>query len=199
MSDISRRDALRRLGLVLAATGFVDRLAAQEVHQMAGEARAAAGGMYSPKALSAHDYKTLERLTDLIIPVEKGAPGALAAGAAAWIDMMASENAELKGIYTKGLGWLDTTMVQRGQKDFVSAPPARQTELLDLIAYRRNQTPELAPGVEFFSWARRMTVDAFYTSEIGIKDIDYRGNKPQMTYAAPTEAIEYALKKSGLG
>jgi hypothetical protein len=41
MSDISRRDALRRLGLVLAATGFVDRAAAQEVHQMAGEARAA--------------------------------------------------------------------------------------------------------------------------------------------------------------
>ena len=155
--------------------------------------------MYSPKALSAHDYKTLERLTDLIIPVENGAPGALAAGAAAWIDMMASENAELKGIYTKGLGWLDTTMVQRGQKDFVSAPPARQTELLDLIAYRRNQTPELAPGIEFFSWARRMTVDAFYTSEIGIKDIDYRGNTPQSTYAAPTQAIEYALKKSGLG
>ena len=45
MSDISRRDALRRLGLVLAATGFVDRVAAQEVHQMAGEARAAAGGI----------------------------------------------------------------------------------------------------------------------------------------------------------
>ena len=199
MSDISRRDALRRLGLVLAATGFVDRAAAQEVHQMAGEARAAGGGMYSPKALSAHDFKTLERLTDLIVPVENGAPGALAAGAAAWIDMMASENAELKGIYTKGLGWLDTTMVQRGQKDFVSAPPARETELLDLIAYRRNQTPELAPGIEFFSWARRMTVDAFYTSEIGIKDIDYRGNTPQTTYAAPTQAIEYALKKSGLG
>ena len=199
MSDISRRDALRRLGLVLAATGFVDRAAAQEVHQMAGEARAASGGMYSPKALSAHDFKTLERLTDLIVPVENGAPGALAAGAAAWIEMMASENAELKGIYTKGLGWLDTTMVQRGQKDFVSAPAARQTELLDVIAYRRNQTPELAPGIEFFSWARRMTVDAFYTSEIGIKDIDYRRNRPQMTYAAPTEAIEYALKKSGLG
>jgi gluconate 2-dehydrogenase gamma chain len=199
MSDISRRDALRRLGLVMAATGFVDRAAAQEVHQMAGDARATAGGMYSPRALSAHDYKTLERLTDLIIPVENGAPGALAAGAAAWIDMMASENAELKGIYTKGLGWLDTTMVQRGEKDFVTAPPARQTELLDLIAYRRNQTPELAPGIEFFSWARRMTVDAFYTSEIGIKDIDYRGNTPQMTYVAPTQAIEYALKKSGLG
>ena len=77
--------------------------------------------------------------------------------------------------------------------------PPQQTALLDLIAYRRNQTPELAPGIEFFTWARRMTVDAFYTSEIGIKDIDYRGNTPQATYPAPTEAIAYALKKSGLG
>ena len=86
-------------------------------------------------------------------------------------------------------------MVQRGQKDFVSAPPARQTDVLDLIAYRRNQTPELAPGVEFFSWARRMTVDAFYTSEIGIKDIDYRGNSPMGSYPEPTEAIAYVLKR----
>ena len=44
-----------------------------------------------------------------------------------------------------------------------------------------------------------MTVDAFYTSEIGIADIDYRGNRPQATYPVPVEAIAYALKKSGLG
>ena len=44
-----------------------------------------------------------------------------------------------------------------------------------------------------------MTVDAFYTSEIGIKDIDYRGNSPMGSYPAPTEAIAYVLKKSGLG
>ena len=44
-----------------------------------------------------------------------------------------------------------------------------------------------------------MTVDAFYTSEIGIKDIDYRGNTHLDSYPAPTEAIAYALKKSGLG
>ena len=177
MSDISRRDAVRRLGLVLMTAGFIDRVSAQEVHQMAGAARAAAGRAYTPKALSAHEYQTLERLTDLIVPVENGAPGAVAAGAAAWID---------------------TAMVSRGATDFVSAAPARQTELLDLIAFRRNQSPELAPGIEFFTWARRMTVDAFYTSPIGIKDIDYRGNTPLTSYPAPTEAIAYALKKSGL-
>jgi hypothetical protein len=199
MSDITRRDVLRRLGLTLMATGVLDRVSAQEVHHLALASQTPGGGSYSPKALSDHDYRTLVRLTDFIIPVENGKPGAVAAGAAAWIDMLASENAELKDKYTKGLAWLDAEITRRNAADFVNATPEQQTALLDVIAYRRNSTPELEPGIDFFTWVRRMTVDAFYTSEIGIKDIDYRGNKPQMTYAAPTEAIEYALKKSGLG
>ena len=165
---------------------------------MAGEARAATGGAYTPRALSPHAYRTLERLADLIIPVENGAPGAVAAGAPAWIDMMASENRELQQIYTTGLAWLDAAVVQQGAKDFLTAGPERQTGLLDLIAYRRNRSPQLAKGIEFFAWARRMTVDAFYTSAIGIKDIDYRGNTELASYPAPTEAIAYALKKTGL-
>jgi gluconate 2-dehydrogenase gamma chain len=199
MSDISRRDVLRRLGLALMATGALDRVSAQEVHQMALASQTPAGGGYSPKALNDHEYRTLVRLTDLIIPVEEGKPGAVAVGAAAWIDMLASENAQLKDRYTTGLAWMDDAMKKRGAADFVGAAPAEQTGLLDLIAYRRNRSPELDAGIEFFTWARRMTVDAFYTSEIGIADIDYRGNRPQATYAEPVEAIAYALKKSGLG
>jgi hypothetical protein len=198
MSEITRRDALRRLALVLTATGIVDRVAAQEVHQMTSQAQAAAGGTYTPKGLTPHEYTTLERLTDLIVPVENGAPGAVAAGAAAWIDMLTSENDQLKTTYATGLAWLDSAMKQRGAEDFISASADDQTALLDQIAYRRNTTPELAPAVQFFTWARRMTVDAFYTSEIGIRDIDYRGNTALVSYPEPTEAIAYALKRSGL-
>ena len=198
MSDVSRRDALRRIGLALVATGVLDRVSAEEVHLCAVESQAAAGGAYAPKSFGAHEYRTLERLTDLIIPVEDGRPGALAAGAAPWIDTIASENNQLKKIYTDGIAWLDGAMAKRGVADFVSATAARQTALLDLIAYRRNEAPELAPGIEFFAWVRRMTVDAFYTSEIGIKDLDYRGNSPAFTYVTPAESIAYALKRSGL-
>jgi hypothetical protein len=198
MSDITRRDVLRRLGLTLMATGVLDRVSAQEVHHLALTAQASNGGSYAPKALTAHEYQTLVRLTDFIIPVENGKPGAVAAGAAAWIDMLASENAQLKSIYTKGLAWMDEAMKKHGAKDFVSATTDQQTALLDLIAYRRNESPELGPGIQFFTMARRMTVDAFYTSEIGIADIDYRGNRPQASYPEPTEAIAYALKRSGL-
>lgn len=199
MSDISRRDVLRRLALTLTATGLIDRVAAAEVHSMTSQAAATAGGTYAPKTFAAAQYKTLERLTDIIIPVENGAPGAVAAGAAAWIDMISSENDELKASYAKGFAWLEGAMKARGAADFVSASPAQQTELVELIAYRRNASPDLTPGIEFFRLVRRMTVDAFYTSAIGIKDIDYRGNTPIGSYPAPTEAIAYALKRSKLG
>lgn len=196
MSEITRRDVLRRLGATLMATGVLDRVSAQEVHHLA--TAQSSTGAYSPKALSDHEYKTLVRLTDLVIPVENGKPGAVAAGAAAWIDLLASENMQLKEIYSDGIAWIDAEMKRRNSPEFVSATPEQQTALLDIIAYRRNSTPELDPGIQFFTWARRMTVDAFYTSEIGIADIDYRGNRPQATYPEPTEAIAYALKRSGL-
>jgi hypothetical protein len=196
MSDLSRRDALRRLALAFTAIGTLDRVAAEEVHHFV---QASSGsGPYTPKTLSAHDYKTLERLTDLIIPVENGRPGALAAGAAAWIDMISSENDRLKSIYNTGFAWLDRTMKERGAADFVSATAAQQTALLDEIAYRRNESPALASGIEFFGWVRRMTVDAFYTSEIGFKDIDYRGNDHLGSYPSPVASIEYAVKRAGL-
>ena len=182
------------------ATGVLDRVSAQEVHQMAGAAQVAGGGAYTPKALSAHAFRTLERLTDLIIPVENGKPGALAAGAAAWIDMIASENDQLKEIYTKGLAWLDAAMAKRGAADFVSATPAQQTALLDLIAYRRNQSPELASG------HRVLHLGAAHDRRRVLHERD-RHRRHRLSRQppagdlrpAPTEAIAYALKRSGLG
>ena len=187
--------------MVLASTGALDAVGAQTIHavvRMTAEAQAASGGTYSPKTFTAAQFRLLERLTDLIIPVEDGKPGAVAAGCAAWIDMISSENDRLKSIYSTGLAWMDQAIKERGAADFVSATPAQQTALLDQIAYRRNETPALAPGIEFFGWVRRMTVDAFYTSEIGFKDIEYRGNTHLGSYPSPTASIDYAVKRAGL-
>ena len=49
---------------------------------------------------------------------------------------------------------------------------------LDQIAYARSALvdPALTPGVEFFAFLRKLTTDGFYTSAIGIKDLQYIGN-----------------------
>jgi hypothetical protein len=193
MSDITRREVLGRLAMAFAAAGVVDQLAAQEVHHMVRQS--AGGGTYAPKALSAHEFRTLERLADLILPVENGKPGALQAEVPAWIDMLLNVNAELKGRYTTGLAWLDTAMKTRGASDFASATPAQQAGLLDQIAYQKNRTPELTAGIDFFILARRMTVDGFYTSRIGSRDI-YPGNTPRAAFTVPQEAIDYVVSRS---
>ena len=80
-------------------------------------------------------------------------------------------------------------MKARGAADFVTAslPIRPRSSTSSPIAATRH--PSSSPGIEFFTLVRRMTVDAFYTSEIGIKDIDYRGNSPMASYPAPTESI----------
>ena len=196
MSELTRRDVLQRLALAIAAAGAIDTLDAHEAHVAAQQATVAAGGKYAPKALSAHEFATLERLTDLIIPADDK-PGALQAEVAPWIDLLLNVNADLKAKFTTGLAWLDAAVAADGAKDFVSATPAQQAALLDVIAYKKNRTPENAAGIDFFVLARRMTCDGFYTSPLGMRDV-YMGNTPQAAFVVPQAAIEHVLSRSPL-
>jgi hypothetical protein len=185
MSETSRRELLRSIALG-AMAGALSLEAAQHVHHLA----AAEGVGYTPKAFNAHEYATLEKLADWILP------GATEAGAPAFIDLLASQNPELAAIYTGGIAWLDRAMDQRYRRDFLGAQTEQQSAMLDLIAYRKNETPELAPGIRFFDWARRMVVDAYYTSPIGVKDIGYMGNTAVSKFEVPREVIDYVTKRS---
>lgn len=197
MSDITRRDALQRLALAFAVAGVVDPADARTAHQAAQDAGRAAGGSYAPRALSVREFATLDRLTDLILPADGDKPGAKQAEVAAWIDTMLAVSDPLKARYTAGLAWIDAAMARRGAKDFASAEAAQQTALLDVIAFRKNRTPEHEAGVDFFVLLRRMTCDGFYTSAIGMRDV-YVGNAPQASFTVPQAAIDHVLSRSPL-
>ena len=150
-----------------------------------------------PKALSAHEYQTLLALTDFIIPVEHNKPGAVLAGVPGWIDSLLAVNADLKKRYVDGLAWIDQTMRARDKVDFLGAVQVQQTRLLDQIAFQKNRSPELNPGIDFFILLRRMTVDGFYTSPIGQRDI-YPGNTARAEFVVPREAMDYVINRSPL-
>ena len=194
MSELSRRDLLQSIALSVTLGGL-SPAAAQHVHSLAAEEKTSTG-VYKAKALNPHEYQTLERLADLIVPADEKSPGAVASGACEFIDLLASQNPRLLEIYTGGIAWLDQAAKRRYSTDFVSAKPNQQTALLDLIAYRKNESPELGPGILFFDWARRMVVDAYYTSPAGIKAIGYLGNTSVSKFEVPQEAIDYAVKRS---
>ena len=176
MSDVSRRDLLRNVALAVAAGGMIPA-AAQHVHEIAAEDKQASGGVYKPKAFTDHEYATISHLCDLIFPRGEHSKGALDGGAPEFIDLLSSQNVEMTAIYTGGVAWLDRQMTQRNGKDFLTSAPADQTALLDLIAYRKNESPELGPGIHFFDFIRKMTADAYYTSAAGIEELGLYGQQ----------------------
>jgi gluconate 2-dehydrogenase gamma chain len=197
LQDVSRRDVLR-ITLTSFGVSVVSAEAAQHVHNAINDTKKAAQGPYKPSFFKAPEYKTLERLADLIVPADDRSKGALAAGAPEFIDFLCSQSRELAEIYTGGLAWLDHEMMKRYSASFVASTPEQQTAMLDLIAYRKNDSPELGPGIRFFTWVRNMVVDAFYTSKVGMDDLGFMGNGAMSEFSVPVAAIEYAVKRSGL-
>ena len=221
ISGLSRRDAIRRIALALTAAGTasLDFASAQHVHKEVESSKNAAGG-YTPKLLTEHEFKTVSKLAELIVPADDRSGSAADAGAPEFIDLLCSQNETLARLYTGGVSWLDARMRRRHNSTFVEAGRQQQTELLDLLVeaqrnspkppaewdrgyarfrdYGMEKRPDLGAGVRFFDWVRKMSVDAYYTSAIGIKDLGYAGNQALSEYSVPQQAIDYAMNRSPL-
>jgi hypothetical protein len=120
----------------------------------------------------------LTNLCDTIIPKDEKSGGAVEAGAPEFIDLLTSENEEWQIALGGGLQWLDGFCSDRYSNVFLDCTPEQKKEVLDLIAFRKNakQDVTLSQGVFFFAFLRRLTCDGFYTSKIGIEDLQYIGN-----------------------
>ena len=179
-NSITRRDILKTLGAGVVAGSVLKVIpaqAAEYAHRMVLQEKAKSGA-YQPKFFTAHQYATLRSLCQTIIPPDEHSGGAIEAGAPEFIDLLTSENTEYQLTLGGGLMWLDSTCSDRYGKVYLDCAPAQQKDILDLIAYSENgvKDPRLSQGTSFFAWLRKMTCDGFFTSEIGIKDLQYIGN-----------------------
>jgi gluconate 2-dehydrogenase gamma chain len=153
--------------------------AAELAHQLVRKEKAAApAGKYTPKYFTAKQYEAILSLCDAIIPKDEKSAGALEAGAPEFIDLLTSENDDYQLALGGGLMWLDTHCIDQYGKVFMECTPEQRKEILDLIAFRKNakKDPVLSQGVAFFALLREMTCDGYYTSKIGIQDLQYIGN-----------------------
>jgi hypothetical protein len=200
-SNVSRREALKTLGasmiLSTGGVGVLPPILAQHVHSAVMDIKSLDGGPnYKPKYLSPHEYATMRRLSDIIVPADEKSKGALDSGAAEYIDFLSSKSQEFADIFTGGIGWLDAVMRKHHQKTFLEASPEQQLAMCDLIAYRKNASPELNPGIYFFRWARNVVVDAYYTSPAGMAALGFMGNGAMAEFKVPQECIDYVIKHS---
>ncbi|HKW55836.1 MAG TPA: gluconate 2-dehydrogenase subunit 3 family protein [Candidatus Acidoferrum sp.] len=181
-NGISRRDILRTLAAGAAGGSVLQVIpakAAEFAHQaVQREKSGSPSGKYTPKFFTAHQYEMLTSLCETILPKDDVSGGAVAAGAPEFIDLLTSENEKYQLTLGGGLQWLDSFCLDRYAAAFLECSAEQRKEVLDLIAFRKNAKRDatLSQGVVFFAFLRKMTCDGFYTSKIGITDLQYIGN-----------------------
>jgi gluconate 2-dehydrogenase gamma chain len=193
MSDMNRRDALQLMSAVpLLAAG----LSPAEVARAARAAKAALEADFTPAFFTAHEYATVRMLAELVIPRDGRSGGALDAGVPQFMDFILAENQEMQTPIRGGLAWLDAESGERFGAGFIAIQDVQRRAILDDIAWPKQAKPEHSQGVAFFNRFRDLTASGFFSSEIGVRDLQYRGNEFVMEWTGcPPEA----LRKLGVG
>ena len=199
MSDLNRRDLLRMLGIGVAATTLsCTPEAADRAHQSAQAARdtaAANGGKVATKFFTPHEHDTVTLLADMIIPKDEHSGSASDAGVPGFMDYILVEYPDGQTAIRGGLAWLDAESQKRFQHTFMDLQDAQRKAILDDIAWPERAKPEMSHGVAFFNDMRDLVATAFWSSRLGVKDLQYTGNVALPQWDGCPEP---ALKKLGV-
>jgi hypothetical protein len=76
----------------------------------------------------------------------------------------------------EGLRWLDGFAYDSHHKSFAKCNDAQRRGLLDQVAWPKKAKPELREGVTHFNHLRDFTASGFWSSQMGVKDLQYMGN-----------------------
>lgn len=200
---MKRRDVLKLL-LAAPAAGFTWTDAeAMQAATAAQTARAAATAKpFVPKFFTAAEFRLVNVLADIVIPKDERSGSATDAGVPEFMDFMMIDQPARQVAMRGGLAWLDVECQKRFDKTFLTCAAAERTAVLDDIAWPSRpstgsgQAPrDLAHGVAFFTSFRDLTASGFWTTRMGIDDVQYMGNRSVAQWrGCPDEA----LKKLGV-
>ena len=152
------------------------------------------------KFFTEHEMATIIVLEDIILPKDAVSGSASDAKVHEFLEFivkdMPSHQTPLRG----GLRWLDMQSLHRFEKSFKDCSHTQQIEIVEDIAYpvvkdaiaktNRKIKPGMEPGIAFFSKMRDLVMTGFFTSEIGVKDLGYMGNTPNMWNGVPDDVLK---------
>lgn len=174
---LERREILRVMALAAAASQFPGfhrwAFACGHVGAPAQQSKPAS---YTPQFFTQTEYETVERLSEMILPSD-GSAGAREAGVSEFIDFMVFSDPSVQYRFRYGLTWLDTRSEELYGKAFGSLQNDQQADILQHLAYKDHYRPGEDEGREFFKRIREYTIMGFYTSRIGLEQLDYPGLK----------------------
>ena len=76
----------------------------------------------------------------------------------------------------EGLAWLADSVQKQHSKGFLLLQPEQQIALLEAISDGRPDKHDQNAGTRLFDFLKAELVRGFYTSRVGLKELDFRGN-----------------------
>ncbi|WP_025761321.1 gluconate 2-dehydrogenase subunit 3 family protein [Dyadobacter tibetensis] len=140
--------------------------------------------------LTKEELATIAVLSDIIIPADEKSGSATSAGVPEFIAFIAKDMPQHQVPLRGGLRWLDRESNKRFEKNFTALTHKQRINIVDDIAYPEKAKPQFSQGVAFFTLMRNLTASGFYTSKIGIDDIGYVGNTPNVWTGPPADVIK---------
>jgi gluconate 2-dehydrogenase gamma chain len=142
------------------------------------------------KFFTEHELATVAVLSDIIIPKDDVSGSATEAKVPEFIDFMMRDKPDYQTPMRGGIKWLDMHCLKKYENTFKDCDAKQQISVVDEIAYPNKAKKENQAGVNFFNLIRNLTISGFYTTEIGIKDVGYAGNKPNQWNGVPDDVLK---------
>ncbi len=189
---MNRRDAIKLVATASAVLWTPVEVASARSKATAALSQATAGAPFQPEFFSADEYDTVRLLVDLIIPADDRSGSATDAGVPEFMDFMMLDRPDMQEWMRGGLAWLDIESHRRFDRTFLDAADTQRAEILDAIAWPDQAADEMSHGAAFFNRFRDLTASGFWSTEMGINDLQYQGNAvvPEWT-GCPEEALRH--------
>mgnify|MGYP001350481126 CR=1 FL=1 len=148
--------------------------------------------------LTKEELETLAALCDVIIPGDARSPSASKVDAHGFIDEWVSApyegNKNDLVIVREGLVWLGVESTKRFGRQFVEIGLDEKAKICDDICYEPNAAPELKAAARFFDKVRDLTSTAFWTTDEGMADLGFVGNRPMPSFEGPPPEVLRLLR-----
>lgn len=206
---MNRRDSLKALGLTAISSAVLIQACkpgSEEAGNAAGMNSTKQPGrqdfeverdrqLHEAKFFNEHEMATIAILADIIIPKDDRSGSATDAKVPEFIEFIVKDIPSYQTPMRGGLKWLDLHCFQRYEKSFADASVEQRISIVDDIAYPNKIKPGMLQGAGFFNLMRDLTASGFFTSEIGVKDVGYAGNKPNRWEGVPADVLkQYGLE-----
>jgi hypothetical protein len=128
-------------------------------------------------------------LANLILPPTK--EGTIEqAGVPKFIEFMMKDIPEFQTKIRGGLMWLNTHSSQNFKRLFINISENEQKYILDKIAFPNPDLDVQLHEVQFFSLLRNIVMTGYFTSEVGVSEIGYQGNVPNIWDGVPEDVLK---------